>query len=366
MKKESLHTLHGGDLDEISRIYGIDKGNILNFSGNVNPLGLPLSVKKAITEHPDAAVNYPDVSYMELRRAIGEYTGTDFEHIVVGNGSTELISLFIKLISPKKAVIVSPAYSEYLNEIKLSGGEAELFPLKDEEEFILNTDRLMSALTEDTDLLVICNPNNPTGTYIDCDHIRRLLERCAKTGTYVMLDETYVEFSDRERKVSAIPLVKEFGSLFVIRGTSKFFACPGLRLGYGVCSDENILNSINKMKDPWSVNIFAEIAGRTMFADKEYIEKTLELTGRERKRMYKALKDFKNIHVYESQSNFFLCKIKKEDITSTQIFEELIKDNILIRDASDFPYLGSRYLRFCILDEKSNTLLLNSLKKCLD
>lgn len=366
MEKKSLHTLHGGDLDEISRIYGIDKGEILNFSGNVNPLGLPLSVKNAIINNPDAAVNYPDVSYIELRRAIGEYTGADYENIVVGNGSTELISLFIKLILPKKAVIVSPAYSEYLNEIELSGGRAELFPLKEEEEFILDTDRLISVLTEDTDLLVICNPNNPTGTYIDCEEIKKLLIHCRDAGVYVMIDETYVEFSDRDKNVSAIPLVKEFGNLFVIRGTSKFFACPGLRLGYGICSDKNILKSINERKDPWSVNIFAEIAGRTMFADKEYIEKTLALTGRERKRIFETLKGFKNIHVYESQSNFFLCRLKREDMTSTQIFEQLIKDNILIRDASDFPYLGNRYLRFCILDEKSNTLLLNSLKKCVD
>ncbi len=366
MKKGNLHTLHGGDLDEISRIYGIDKKDILNFSGNVNPLGLPLSVKNAIINNPDAAVNYPDVSYVELRRAIGEYTGTDHEHIVVGNGSTELISLFIKITAPKKALIVSPAYSEYLNEVKLSGGSAELFPLRDEEEFRLNEERLITAVTDDTDLLVICNPNNPTGTYIDCAVIKKLLAHCKETGTYVMIDETYVEFSDREKNVSAIPLAKEFKNLFVIRGTSKFFACPGLRLGYGICSDEGLLERINKCKDPWSVNIFAEIAGRTMFADREYAKRTLELTGRERKRIYAALKEFKNIHVYESQSNFFLCRIEKEDITSTQIFEELIKDNILIRDASDFPYLGSRYLRFCILDENSNTLLLNSLKKCIE
>ncbi len=363
MKKESHHALHGGDLDEISRIYGIDKNEILNFSGNVNPLGLSSSVKKAIAENTDKAVNYPDVSYVALRKAIAFYTGAKSSHIVVGNGSTELISLFIKTVSPRKAVIVSPAYSEYLREVEMSGGSAELFPLKEEDDFMLDMDRLISDITDSIDLLVICNPNNPTGTYMTCEQIRRLLIHCSKNNTYVMIDETYVEFSDKE--ISAVPLTGEFKNLFVVRGTSKFFACPGLRLGYGICSDENILSCINDRKDPWSVNIFAETGGQVMFTDSSFINSTKELISSERKRMYKELKKLEGIYVYDTQANFFLCRILKEDITSTQIFEELIKDNILIRDASDFPYLGNRYLRFCILDKKSNTLLLNSLKNCL-
>ncbi len=363
MKKEALHTLHGGDLDEISRIYGIDKNKILNFSGNVNPLGLPESVKKAIAENTDSAINYPDVAYVSLRDSIAAYTGADREHILVGNGSTELISLFIKTISPKKAVIISPAYSEYLREVEISGGTAELFPLSEDEGFMLSMDKLKAVITEETDLLVICNPNNPTGTYLTCDRIRDILMHCQSTDTYVMIDETYVEFSDKE--ISAIPLAKTFGNLFVVRGTSKFFACPGLRLGYGICSDSDILDRINERKDPWSVNIFAEIGGRVMFTDKAFIEDTIELISSERKRMYTELRKFENLFVYDTQSNFFLCKILNGKITSARIFEELIKDNILIRDASDFPYLGNRYLRFCILDKKSNTLLLNSLRKCL-
>lgn len=363
MKKESMHVLHGGDLDEISRIYGIEKKEIINFSGNVNPLGLPSSVKLAIAKNTDMAVNYPDVSYVALRKAIAQYTGAKSEYVVVGNGSTELISLFIKTVAPKKAVIVSPAYSEYLREVEMSGGRAELFPLMEEEAFMLNTGRLKAAITDDTDLLVICNPNNPTGTYITCSQIEDVLIHCQKKNTYVMIDETYVEFSDKD--ISAIPLTDKFNNLFVVRGTSKFFACPGLRLGYGICSDERILSFINDYKDPWSVNIFAEIGGQVMFTDREFIDSTIKLISSERKRIFDELIKFENIYVYDTQSNFFLCRILKEDITSTQIFEELIKDKILIRDASDFPYLGNRYLRFCILDKKSNTLLLNSLKKCL-
>ena len=140
-----LMTVHGGDLDVISREYNIPKNEIVNFSGNVNPL--------------DCATDYPDVSYVGLRNAISSYTGVKSENIVVGNGSTELISAFIKVSEPKKAVIVSPAYSEYLKEIKLLGGEVELFELMEDKDYMLDVDTLISHITKDTDLVVICNPN---------------------------------------------------------------------------------------------------------------------------------------------------------------------------------------------------------------
>ena len=159
-----LMTVHGGDLDVISREYNIPKNEIVNFSGNVNPLGLPPSVKKAIKENVDCATDYPDVSYVGLRNAISSYTGVKSENIVVGNGSTELISAFIKVSEPKKAVIVSPAYSEYLKEIKLLGGEVELFELMEDKDYMLDVDTLISHITKDTDIVVICNPNNPTRT----------------------------------------------------------------------------------------------------------------------------------------------------------------------------------------------------------
>lgn len=361
----SLNTIHGGDLDEISRIYGIKKEEIYNFGGNVNPLGLPQSVKKAIALNADAPTEYPDVSYVALRAAIGDYTGINTEHIVVGNGSTELISMCIKAIHPKKAVIVSPAYSEYLKEIKLIGGEAELFPLQEKDEFMLNIKELKNRLTDNIDMLVICNPNNPTGTYVTCEQIREILNHCKKHNIKLMIDETYVEFSDISKNVSAMPLVKEFDNLFIIRGTSKFFACPGLRLGYGASSDSEILKYISQYKDPWSVNIFAELSGTVMFRDKEFIEETRALINKERDKIFKLLFDLNCVHVYDTQSNFFLLRLKRDDITSTDIFNELIKNKILIRDCADFPYLDNHFIRFCILDGKSNDLLLSSLKNIL-
>ena len=361
----SLNVIHGGDLDEISRIYGIKKEEIYNFGGNVNPLGLPRSVKEAISRNTDAPVNYPDVSYVALREAISDYTSIDKEHIIVGNGSTELISMCIKSIAPKKAVIVSPAYSEYLKEIELMGGKAILFPLKEEEEFKLNVRALKNILTSDIDMLVICNPNNPTGTYITTAEIKDILIHCKERNIMLMIDETYVEFSDISKNVSAMPLVGEFDNLFIVRGTSKFFACPGLRLGYGACSNSSIIDYINTHKDPWSVNIFAELSGTVMFRDKDFIERTRSLINTQREKIFNELYNIDSVHVYDTQSNFFLLRLKRQDITSHDVFNKLIYNKILIRDCADFPYLDNRFIRFCILDDKSNALLMTRLKEIL-
>ena len=353
-------TLHGGDLDIISRMYNINKNEIINFSGNVNPLGLPNSIPRSIEKNLYMLTEYPDVAYLSLRESISSYTNIDKDHIVVGNGSTELISLFIKAVSPKKAVIVSPAYSEYQKEIELVGGKIELFPLKEEENFILNTDALLSSLNESIDMVVICNPNNPTGTYVDNDQAKQILDKCLEYNIYVMFDETYVEFADRERQVSAMPLIEKYNNLCIIRGTSKFFSCPGLRLGYGACSDSRILDYIKDNKDPWSVNILAQISGEVMFKDTEFIEKTISFISSEREK----IKDYlKNLYVFKSQANFFLVKILKEDLTSDIVFEECIKEKMLIRNASNFPYLNNKYIRFCILDSENNSRLLHKLNE---
>lgn len=359
----SITNIHGGDLDEVSRLYHIDKSKIINFGGNVNPLGLPSSVKKVIKENVDLCINYPDVSYLELRKSISSYIGVDYNNILIGNGSTELISGFIKYISPTKAVIVSPAYSEYLKEIKSVGGKAELFELKYDKDFVLDIDKFISILTPDIDMAVICNPNNPTGTYIKQNQIEYILKHCEKHHIKLMIDETYVEFA--EEKISAMPLADKYKNLFVIRGTSKFFACPGLRLGYGVCSDKTTADYINSHKDLWSVNVFAELAGKVMFLDKKFITDTLSLIYSERHRIIQEFGKIKGIRLFPSQSNFFLCEITDDNITSDFLFNELIKKGILIRNCSDFPYLSNKFIRFCILSKKDNSLLIDNFKNIL-
>ncbi len=289
METKPLMHQHGGDLDAIERKYGIPKAEILDFSGNINPLGFPESVKTALAKNLDIISTYPDKHYTALREAIGAYTGANPKHIVVGNGSTELIGTFIKTVNAKKSLIMGPAYSEYEREVSLTGGTFDYFPLKAKDDFVIDLDALLAALTPEIGMFVACNPNNPTGSALTVSQLRTILTHCKETGASVMIDETYLEFADNLDEICAIPLAAEFDNLFVIRGTSKFFAAPGIRLGYGVSSNEAFRNRLQTNQDPWSVNSLAAFAGERLFTDKAFHDTTKKLISDERK---KALRNF--------------------------------------------------------------------------
>ncbi len=362
---KSKHFQHGGDLDTIQEKYGIDRNELIDFSGNINPLGISPRVKKELSSHLDLIATYPDIKYTALRRSIAAYTKADMDHIIVGNGSTELISLMIHLLKPKKALIIGPTYSEYEREIFLSGGSSHYYRLQEEVDFKLDISDLLLHLKDELDLLVLCNPNNPTSTAITREDLRIILDCCKERDIFVMIDETYVEFAEKMDELTAIPLASSYNNILVLRGISKFYAAPGLRLGYGICGNEELLGRIQALKNPWTINILASFAGEVMFQDEAYYMATRELIAKERNRIYKELGSWSSIKVYHPTANFVLFKLLNKEITSSMIFEKLIPQKILIRDASSFPFLNERFLRFCFLLPEQNTALLKALKKSI-
>lgn len=363
---KNLVHLHGGDLDAIERTYGITKNQIIDFSGNINPLGFPESVRKRLSENLNIISTYPDKKYVALRHSIGTYTGANPEYIVVGNGSTELISTFIQTINARKTIILGPAYSEYEREAQICGSSFSYFALDEEHDFTFDTEELLKVLTPDIGMFIACNPNNPTGSVITTKQMETILTHCKKNNIAVMVDETYIEFSDDLDHICSIPLVENFDNLFVIRGVSKFFAAPGIRLGYGVSSNQNFLERLKTIQDPWSVNSLAAFSGEYLFSDLEFIQKTKHLISSERRKILEEISTWKNLKAYPSGANFILTKILSKEIQSDKIFESLIQKGILIRDASTFTYLNHRFLRFCILGTKENALLLQELKKLIE
>lgn len=357
MIKQADH-FHGSDLETIEQIYHIKKEDITSFSANVNPLGVSPKLRKTLADKIDAITSYPDRDYTSLRKCIGNYIQTDFKHILVGNGSTELISLFIQIKHPKKAVMIGPTYSEYEREVALGGGSSLYYRLDEEDDFKLNISSLKEELKSDVDLLVICNPNNPTSSAITREDMRTILDICKQRDIFVMVDETYVEFAEDMEQITSIPLTEYYNNILILRGISKFFAAPGLRLGYAICGNEDLLKEINKRKNPWTINSLAVIAGEIMFTDEEYITKTKNLISSERTRIYNILSECCNIKVYPPKANFVLIKILKEDITAMDLFELAIKKGLMIRDCSSFAFLDDKYIRFCFMSpEKNNELL---------
>ncbi len=355
--------IHGGNLDIIEKTFNIKKETIIDFSDNINPLGASKVLKENINNIYDLLNIYPDENYENLRKAIGEYTKNNFENIIVGNGATELISGLIKAVNPKKSLIILPTYSEYEKELNKINAEIAYFDVLEEDDFKLNINNLISTITHDIDLLVFCNPNNPTGYLTSALEVKEVLSHCKKTDTIVLLDETYVEFS--KESTGATALVKDFENLFVIRGTSKFFAISGLRLGYGLTSNNSLKKKVYDTLIPWNVNIVADYLGQLVFNDNSFIEESINLCASE----YEKIKDFfikiDEVKMFDSDTNFVLFKILSDKFTAKELFEYMIKEGILIRNLTHSKGLSQKYFRICLQKPVDNDKFLNCFENFL-
>ena len=353
-------SFHGSDIELISQKYLISQEEILPYASNVNPLGMSPLAKEALVEYIDAVESYPERNYARLRTAISNYCNVDMKHIILGNGTSELIRKTFDSIKPKKTMIVGPTYSEYKNAAILNGSEVEMYMLNQLDDFELDITKFTETLYHGIDMLIICNPNNPTGKAIRKDDMDTILEACRTHNIFVMVDETYVEFVQDVSLISSVSLVKDFENLIVLRSTSKFFATPGLRLGYAITSNKEVLADADNSKIPWNINSLASIAS-VMFSDEHYMNLTSSLIQTERNLIYSALCSRKTIKVFKPDANFILIRLLKEDLTASEVFEHCIKKGFMIRDCTDYEGLGDKYIRFCFLKPEQNDQVVNTI-----
>lgn len=371
MNKEKTD-FHGGNIYKIFREKNIDK--ILDYSSNINPYGLPENLKKEIFEKVFVLERYPDPDYIELREKIAEKNNLNIENIIVGNGATEIIFLFMKILSPKKVLIVSPTFGEYERAIKAStlandSLEINYFELKETENFVLNFKNLETELENNYDLLILCNPNNPTGQFLKLKKLEEILKICEQKNTKLFVDEAFVEFVEDWENESIINSKENKENLFVIRAFTKFFAIPGLRLGYGICFNNNLLKKMLEKKEPWSVNNIADLAGKTVLDDENYIQKTKEWIKDQKKYMYENLNKIEGLRAYKTEVNFILLKIEdnllEKGLDVKNLRKKMLEKGILIRDASNFIYLNKHYFRLAIKDKLNNEKVIETLTSIL-
>lgn len=347
---------HGGNIHKFAKILDRELSSILDFSANINPLGFPEGLKEHLLSNLDSIVYYPDPEYLELRKEIANYLNLNPENILVGNGAIEVISLFITSIR-KRAIIPIPTFSEYAHICKINNLDVEYFPMT--EDFKLNIESLVDELKAKKDaLLILCNPNNPTGGLIEISSLKFLLDEVSNLEISVIIDEAFIEFTKDYPKHSALELIKFYPNLCVVRSLTKFFGIPGLRLGYGVAIEEAI-NRIKNYTLSWSVNILADLAGRYVLKDRTFIEDTRDLIALERKLLLKELLEIKWIHPYPTQANFILTKI---DVNIETLESYLLEKGILVRNCKNFEGLNKSYIRLAIKDHKSNEKLVKYLK----
>lgn len=353
---------HGSDIEKISACYHIKKEAIVNFAGNVNPLGLPASVKEAVATHADLFSSYPDREYLSLRNVLSNYCDVPADYILPGNGSSELIALLIEARAPKHTLILGPTYSEYSRELTFSGSTQDYYHLQETSDFRPDLEDLFHTLSDGYDFLIICNPNNPTSSAIFRDELKELLAFCKRKNIFVMIDETYVEFALDISAITAVPLTKQFSNLMVLRGVSKFYAAPGMRFGYGITGNSEFLKTMREKQIPWSLNSLGAFAGEMLFQDHDYYQQTRNLILSERQKMYETIKKLPTFKIYPAYANFLLVKILKDGVTSFDVFERCIQKGLMIRDCSSFQCLEGEYVRFCIQMPEENQRLLDLLQ----
>ncbi|MEF9991032.1 MAG: histidinol-phosphate transaminase [Romboutsia sp.] len=349
---------HGANLHDLSSKLGFSKDDFMDFSSNINPFGSSNLAKEYIIKNIDKVSIYPDPEYINLKKSISNYCNCLDQNIVLGSGATELISSFIKTINPPKALLLSPAYSEYEKELSKINCKITKYFAKYENNFKISIDELIHNINKDNyDLVIICNPNNPTGFTFSKSEIEQIV---SNTNAFVMVDETYIEFTDTNI-YSSTSLVDKYQNLFIIRGTSKFFSTPGIRLGYGLIGNDNIKNNINAHLDLWNINILASMMGEVMFEDTNFIKNTVHAMLKERDYLKTELNKIKELEIYESQGNFILCQIKSKILTGKELREILIPSKIIIRDCCSFDGLDEYFFRVCLLKPDENKLLIENL-----
>lgn len=355
---------HGANLFELAKKYNFNMENIMDFSSNINPFGASPKALEYVCSHIENVSIYPDPEYKNLINSISLYCQVPAENILLGTGATGLISGFINYIKPKNAMIILPAYSEYEYELnKLKSCNIFFHCLKKENDFRIDIKKLIDDVNKNNiELLIMCSPNNPTGSVSDILCTSQLL---SKTSCHVMIDETYVEFTDI-KKYSSISLSHKYPKLFVIRSTSKFFAVPGIRLGYGISSNKDFLKQYSLNSELWQINIIASMMGEVMFTDTGFINNTYNKISYERKYLIDSLSHIAQLKIYPSYGNFILCEITSKKLNSAEVYEKLISKAAVIRNCSSFKTLDEYFFRICVLKHEQNEFLIKNLKLIFD
>jgi len=351
---------HGGNIREVAKKYGFSPQQILDFSANVNPWASYFKVEDVLRSNLREIFWYPEPYCEKLTKKISEYLKVDKENILVGNGATQLIYLIARSFTPRRALIVIPTFSEYERALRGVKTELKFLTLKEADNFSIDIQKIIKAAWG-VEIIFICNPNNPTGSFLFKKEILKLRQIAKEKRIILIIDESYIDFKYPEESL-AREAVKDNHTL-VLRSFTKFFAAAGLRLGYAVGKGD-LIDKLRNLREPWMVNSLAQIAGIHLLKNSQYIEKIREAVDKERKFLFEKLFKIKGLKPYPPQANFILIKIKGE-LSSSDVQDALAKRGILVRDCSNFRGLTHKFIRVAVRSRKDNLKLIENLKELI-
>jgi len=359
------YRLHGGRIWDIARETEREPKELLDFSANINPLGPSPRAVSAIRENLWRLPYYPEADSTTLRERIARLFSTALENVVVGNGSTQIIHLFAEISLQKKGrvIIPQPTFAEYEAATRRFGGQPK-FVFTRGEKLPLPLDGLKAEMRSKTKAVFICNPNNPTGELVEREQVLEIVEKAEMKDIPILIDETFIEFSDREKDSTLIHLAPKLPNLVVLRSFTKMYALTGLRVGYAIGHRE-IIGSILGRKEPWNINCLAEVAALASLGDGDYIKKTRRLVQREKHFLKEKLGRVQGLEVFPSETNFILVHTKKTGKTSREIRSNLLKKGVIVRDCSSFRGLDDFFIRIAVKRREENRRLLEAISETI-
>ncbi|MCD7884265.1 MAG: aminotransferase class I/II-fold pyridoxal phosphate-dependent enzyme [Lachnospiraceae bacterium] len=378
---------HGGDI--------YTYGNVIDFSANINFRGMPASVREAARGAVDASEHYPDPDCRVLRRALARreasfYGAQDIspENLICGNGAAELMFALAAACRPKRALLAVPSFFEYEQALSAVGCEISRFGLKPENQFALGEDFLEAAYqfsektvcmketaadtqraadralaadlsTESDSMIILGNPNNPTGQLIEKEILVKLADLCRERRILLVLDESFIDFLSEEdwrRTIFGSHFQKYNPYLFVIRSFTKMYAMPGIRFGYGLSTDRQLLEHMRRLMQPWNVSTIAQEAAAAAASEEVFARESAAAVAQNREEMMSALQKA-GFAVFPSCANFLLLRAPQG------LSDACLKEGFLIRDCGNFPGLfqtgdGWGYFRVCVRSREENEALL--------
>lgn len=353
---------HGGNIYAAARELGLPPAEVLDFSANINPLGLPPGLQEHLAAHLGEIVHYPEPEAASLRQALAEHCRTSAEQLIVGNGAAELLYLLCQVQRPRRVLVTAPTFSEYEKAALAAGAAVHRLPLAAEQDFTLPWGEVPAALAE-ADLFFLCNPNNPTGTLLPRTQVLRLAREAAARRCFLVVDESFQDFLSCQQDWSILPNLAAGelpAGVAVLRSLTKFYAIPGLRLGF-LHGPAPLIRSLEAVKDTWNVNCLAQRAGLWALGCREYQEASRAYVAEAKEQLYRQLAALPGVRPCHPSVNYLLLDMAATGLSSAQWRRRLRARGILVRDCANYAGLGDCYIRVAVRRPEENSRLVAAL-----
>lgn len=349
-----MELVHGGDWAGYRAEFGCDA---LDFSANVSPLGLPAGVAAAITNALPTADRYPDPLCRELRAALAGAEGVPADWILCGNGAADLIFRLALAVRPRRALLPAPTFAEYEAALQTVGCAVQRVFLREENEFAV-TEEFIDAVTPETDIVFLCQPNNPTGQVTPPALVERLVRRCAECSAVLVVDECFLDFLPDRDAWTAKQLLRDAPQLIILKAFTKLYAMAGVRLGYALCGDATLLEKMRGAGQPWAVSSLAQAAGLAALQETAYAGAVRALIAEQRPRMAAGLRAL-GLRVMDGQANYLLFH------ATPDFGEKLRRRGAVVRSCANYPGLDAAWYRTAVRTAEENIRLLQIMGEIL-